>query len=271
MKLVSTGSAIIVVSLLGALSLTWPFFTSPNSLLATYSTQTPWLMAAIVPIAVLLVAASVLSGAPDARTLALLAVLIALVTAVRPLGAGLAGLEPIWFVIIIGARVLGPSLGFALGSLGLLTSALVTGGVGPWLPFQMLIAGWVGVGAALIAPNARGKVEVFVLAVYGAACGFAVGWLLNLWFWPISTSGLAVIGYDPSLGGRALLSRWVNFSLATSVGFDVPRAILTGVGVVLVAGPALRVLRRATRRIQIIRPAATAPQRQSLAVTGQPS
>ena len=34
----------------------------------------------------------------------------------------------------------GPALGFLLGSTALLTSALLTGGVGPWLPFQMLAA-----------------------------------------------------------------------------------------------------------------------------------
>lgn len=246
---------LIAVSFIGVLALAWPFFSSPGSLLARYSTQAPWLMAAIVPIAVLLVVTSVLGNLPDARTLALLAVLIALITAIRPLGAGLAGLEPIWAVIIIGARTLGPSLGFSLGSLGLLTSALVTGGVGPWLPFQMLIAGWVGLGAALITPNARSKTEVAVLAGYGAACGLGVGWLLNLWFWPISTSGLAVIGYDPNLGGVELLGRWVSFSLATSLGFDIPRAILTCVVVALTAGPGLRVMRRVSKQIQIITPA----------------
>lgn len=256
------------LSLIGGLALAWPFFSSPDSLIAKYSNQAPWLMAAIVPIAIMLVAASVLGNLPDARSLALLAVLIALVTAVRPLGAGLAGLEPVWAVIIIGGRALGPSLGFALGSLGLLTSALVTGGVGPWLPFQMLIAGWVGLGSALIAPRARGRVEVFVLAGYAAFCGFAVGWLLNLWFWPVSTSGVAVIGYDPTLSGFELLGRWVSFSLTTSLGFDIPRAILTCIVVALVAGPALRVLRRATRRVQIIEPSVIAPQYQSLVVAG---
>ena len=264
-KLVTPNSAtsfvaLVALSLLGVLALSWPFFSSPDSLLAKYSAQAPWLMAAIVPVAILLVAATVLNGIPDARSLALLAVLIAVITAVRPLGAGLAGLEPIWAVIIIGGRALGPALGFALGSLGLLTSALVTGGVGPWLPFQMLVAGWVGLGAALIAPKARGRTEVILLAGYGAFCGLAVGWLLNLWFWPVTTSGLAVIGYDPGLGSFELLQRWVSFSLATSLSFDIPRAILTCVVVALVAGPALRVLRRATRRTQITQPAALAAE-----------
>jgi len=50
-------------------------------------------------------------------------------------------------VMIIGGRVLGPGFGFVLGLLAMLGSALVTGGVGPWLPFQMLGAAWIGLGA----------------------------------------------------------------------------------------------------------------------------
>lgn len=246
---------LILVSLIGAIALTWPFLAGPESLAARFATQTPWLMALIVPGVILLVVTQSLSSLPDARSLAMLAVLIALVAAVRPLGAGLAGLEPVWAVIIVGARALGPSRGFALGSLGILTSALITGGVGPWLPFQMLVAGWVGLGAALIAPRARGRTEVILLASYAAVCGFLVGWLLNLWFWPVATTGVTGIGYDPSLAPSQLVIRWVAFSLTTSLAFDLPRAVLTSLLVALVAGAALRVIRRASRPIVV-----TAPQ-----------
>lgn len=246
---------LIGVSLIGVLALGWPFFAQPESIFARYSTQSPWLMALIVPVAVMLVAASSIGDRPDARSLAILAVLIALITAVRPLGAGVAGLEPVWVIVIVGARALGPTLGFALGALGLLTSALVTGGVGPWLPFQMLVAGWVGLGAALFFARLRGRGEVFALASYSLVAGFAIGWLLNLWFWPVSTVGLAQIGYDPGLSGAELLSRWVTFSLATSLGFDLPRALLTCALVALISAPTLRVIRRATRTISVLAPA----------------
>jgi energy-coupling factor transport system substrate-specific component len=243
-----------VLSLIGVLALGWPFIADPDSILARYATQTPWLMALLVPIAITLVAANTLGHRPDARSIAILALLIALITAVRPLGAGTVGLEPVWAVVIIGARALGPSLGFALGSLGLLTSALVTGGVGPWLPFQMLVAGWVGLGAALVFRKTHGRAEVLVLTGYSLVAGVAIGWLLNLWFWPVSTSGLAGIGYDPSVTGIDLLMRWVTFSLVTSLSFDIPRALLTGLLVGLIAGPTLRVIRRATRKISVIAP-----------------
>jgi len=247
-------TSLILLSLIGALALGWPFIAEPNSTLASYATQAPWLMALVVPIAIMLVAANTLGQKPDARSIAILALLIALITAVRPLGAGVAGLEPVWAIVIIGARALGPSLGFALGSLGMLTSALVTGGVGPWLPFQMLVAGWVGLGAALLFSKVRGRSEVLILTAYSLVTGFAIGWLLNLWFWPVSTSGLAGIGYDPSITGFDLVMRWVSFSLVTSLSFDIPRALLTAVLVALVAAPVLRVTRRATRQISVLAP-----------------
>ena len=38
-----------------------------------------------------------------------------------------------------------------MGALTLFTSAIITGGVGPWLPGQMFVAGWVGMSVRLLA------------------------------------------------------------------------------------------------------------------------
>ena len=76
--------------------------------------------------------------------------------ALRPLGAGTAGIETVFFLLVLAGRVYGPGFGFVLGSTTLFTSALLTGGVGPWLPFQMLAASWVGLGAGLL-PRASGR------------------------------------------------------------------------------------------------------------------
>jgi len=54
----------------------------------------------------------------------------------RPLGAGVAGIEPMWAVLILGGFALGPGFGFVLGSVSLFASALITGGVGPCSPFK---------------------------------------------------------------------------------------------------------------------------------------
>ena len=66
-----------------------------------------------------------------------------------------------------------PGFGFVLGATTLFASALVTGGVGPWLPFQMLGAAWVGWGAGML-PPLRGRAEMLMLAAYGAVAGLAL-------------------------------------------------------------------------------------------------
>jgi energy-coupling factor transport system substrate-specific component len=57
------------------------------------------------------------------------------------------GFSPIFAPIIIAGYVFGGRFGFLMGTFTLLASALVTGGVGPWLPYQMFTAGWAGLSA----------------------------------------------------------------------------------------------------------------------------
>ena len=149
--------------------------------------------------------------------------------------------------MILGARVLGPGFGFALGSLGLFVSALLTAGVGPWLPFQMLGAGWLGVGAGLL-PAWRGRAETLLLTAYGVGSALAYGWLLNLWFWPWAAGTTSQLSYIPGAAVGVNLRHWFAFNLATSLGFDLVRAAVT-VTLILVAGkPLLVALRRGARR-----------------------
>ena len=51
-----------------------------------------------------------------------------------------------------------------LGNTTMFASAILTGGVGPWLPFQMLAAGWVGLGAGVLPRRVTGRWEVALLA-----------------------------------------------------------------------------------------------------------
>ena len=55
-----------------------------------------------------------------------------------------------FFLLVLAGRVFGPGFGFVLGCTSLFASALLTAGVGPWLPFQMLGCAWVGLGAGLL-------------------------------------------------------------------------------------------------------------------------
>ncbi|MGA0010208.1 MAG: ECF transporter S component [Candidatus Nanopelagicales bacterium] len=257
-------TAVILATLVGVMAFGWPFLAEPGSTAVAHSADAPWVFAAIVPLVLLVVLAQVADGGMDAKAIAILGVLAAVICILRPLGAGTAGLEPIWFVIILGGRALGPGFGFSLGALSLAASALLTGGVGPWLAFQMIAAAWVGLGAGLLPPwpgasaqptlsGSRGRSEIAMLAAYGMVASMAYGLVMNLWFWPF-LSGLEATAYapailfDPGAPVTDNLARWLAFSLVTSLGWDIPRGILTAVLIIVAGRPILTALERASRR-----------------------
>ena len=124
----------------------WPFF---------YVGNLHWIFVVAIAASAFLLISEVGIGSIDAKSIALLGVMSAFITLLRPLGAGAAGLEPIWFALIIAARVFGPSWGFLLGITSMTTSALLTGGVGPWLPYQVFAAGWIGLLAGALPHQGR--------------------------------------------------------------------------------------------------------------------
>ncbi len=223
----------------------------------------PLLFALLLPLLLGVLLAEIADGGLDAKAVALLGVLAAAGAALRPLGGGITGFSPVFLLIILGGRVFGRGFGFLLGAITLFASALLTGGVGPWLPFQMLGAAWVGFGAGCL-PPAHGRREVVLVATYGAFAGIAYGFLLNLWFWPFTgglASGLDFVAGDPL---SANLGRFLAFCLATSLGFDLARALGTFLLVLVVGGPLLRTLRRASRRAAFEAPTRFAPPDQPL-------
>jgi energy-coupling factor transport system substrate-specific component len=96
----------------------------------------------------------------------------------------------------------------------------------------------------------------------------AYGALLNLWFWPFMTAGAAPTGaaFVPGASVATNAQHYAVFYLATSLGYDLPRAALTAVLVVLVGPAVLAMLRRAVRRANFdavpeFRPGGSAPAR----------
>ncbi len=239
--------AIAVTSIAGLVAFGWPLIAAPSSSAVAHAGDAPWIFALFVPLLIVVMLAELSDGALNAKSVAMLGVLSAVITAIRPLGGGVAGLEPMWAVLILGGRALGPGFGFCLGSISMFSSALITGGVGPWLPFQMLGAAWVGLGAGLL-PAASGKKEILLCSAYGAVACLGYGLLLNLWFWPF-TAGLArQLAYVPGAPISGNLLAWLRFDVVTSLGFDVPRAILTVMLIVIAGRPVLLVLRRMARK-----------------------
>ena len=239
----------------GIVAFGWPFLTEPGSALDTsHSGDAPLVFVVVLPLLAAVVLAELTSGGMDAKAVAMLGMLAAVGGALRALGPGTAGLEPSFAVIILGGRVFGKGFGFVLGALTLFTGALLTGGVGPWLPFQMIAAGWVGFFAGCLPPG-RGRVEVGWLAAYAAVAGLAFGMVMNLWFWPFASYGpeTSFVAGDPL---AANLHRYLVFYVTTSLPWDLGRAVLSALVLLLAGSALLRALRRASRRAAFDAPVA---------------
>lgn len=241
---------------LGFVAFLWPFVVAPSTF---SSTETPPLMfGALLVLVLAVVIAEIAEGGIDAKALAMLGVLSAIDAALRPLGAGTAGIETVFFLLVLAGRVYGPGFGFAMGCTSLFASALLTGGVGPWMPYQMFGCAWVGMGAGLL-PPLRGKAEIAMLAAYGAIAGYFFGFMLNLSFWPFSLDPTSSIAYRPGLSFAAQWHRYLLFDATTSLGWDTGRAV-TDVVLITLTGPAvLAVLRRAARKTNFRPPVAFQP------------
>lgn len=238
-------STLVVASAAGLAAFLWPLVVQPGA--ALESTSAPLVFALLLPVLLAVVLAEMSEGGMDTKALAMLGVLSAIGAALRPLGAGTAGIETVFFVLVLGGRVFGPGFGFVLGATTMFSSALLTGGVGPWLPFQMLGAAWVGLGSGLL-PRARGKAELVLLASYSAVASLGYGALLNLSFWPFALGEHTQLSFDAHAGVVANLHAFALFTLATSLGWDVGRALTTATLVMLTGPAVLAALRRASRR-----------------------
>lgn len=234
-KLVLTFTSVVALA-----GFVWPFF---------YVGNLHWIFVLAIAASALLLVSEIGIGSIDAKSIALLGVMSAFITLLRPLGAGAAGLEPIWFALIIAARVFGPSWGFLLGITSMTTSALLTGGVGPWLSYQIFAAGWIGLLAGALPQKfagrlIRGAAEKVLLIVFGIVASFAFGILMDLQFWPWVLGSNTQLSYIPGGALSENLSRFITFHFASSMAWDIPRAILTSILIVLTATPFLRALRR---------------------------
>jgi len=241
-------AVLVATSMLGVVAFGWPLFASSSSAIdMAHSGDAPWIFVLLVPLLLGVLLAELADGALDAKAVALLGVLAACGAALRLPSGGVAGFEPVFFLLIPAGRVLGRGFGFVLGALTMFVSALLTGGVGPWLPFQMFGAAWIGFFAGCL-PPLRGRSEVAMLAVYGAVSALLYGLVLNLWFWPFATGSSSSISFVPGAGITENLGRFWAFHLTTSLGFDIPRAVFTVLFLLVAGRPLLGALRRVSRR-----------------------
>lgn len=243
-----TGLVLVLASLAGMTMFCWPLLVVPPPGLA-HTSDAPLAFVLILPVLVAVVLAEFSSGGIDSKALAMLGVLAAVNAGLRPLAAGTGGVETVFFLLVLAGRVFGPGFGFVLGATSLFASALLTAGVGPWLPFQMLTSAWVGLGAGLLPRRVRGRWEVAMLAGYGAAAAYLFGALMNLWFWPYAVGAGTGVSFVPGASVWENLGRFTVFTLVSStLTWDTGRAVTNVLAICLLGPAVLAVLRRAARR-----------------------
>ena len=259
----------LVAGASGLLVLLYPFFqpalqagqAAPGQMRAG---EMPTLMTLLLGLCVVVLLAEAQGQALSTRLVALLGVLVALNSALRFLETaipGPGGFSPVFFLIILTGYVFGGRVGFLMGALTMLVSALVTGGVGPWLPGQMFTAGWVGMSTPLLRPLVRGmqrlfrskaarpnfSPEILALIVFSLGWGFLYGGLMNLWEWPF-IAGPQAQSWEAGLGLWDGLQRYAAFYLLTSLAWDLAGAAGNLLLMLAFGAPALRALKRFRQR-----------------------
>jgi energy-coupling factor transport system substrate-specific component len=260
-----------VASLGGLMMLMWPLLVREPS---GGQAGPPFVFLALLPVVIVVVLAEVSEAGLDPRVLAVLGVLSAVNAVLRGLSPGTAGVELVFFILILAGRVFGPGFGFVLGCTSLFASALLTGGVGPWLPYQMLVSAWVGMGAGLLPRRVTGRAEIALLAAYGVVSAYLFGLLLNLSSWPfvlgVSVPGHSRLSFVPGDPLTDNLHRFLAYTLITSTGsFDTGRAITNAIAIAVLGPAVLATLRRAARRVVIT--GAVVPTAASSAPQGAPT
>ena len=241
--------ALAMVSVAGAALFVWPF---TGLALPADTAAIALTVAAIMALALVGIGTHQL----DNRRLALLAVIAALDSALRlALVTGIAGFSPVFFLILCSGFVYGPSFGFLSGALTLLTSALVTGGVGPWLPYEVFAAGWVGAAAGLVGGARQqmpGRMAIIALAIVGFLLGYLYGAATDVYDWSIFYRGVPGLGWSPGMGAAQALTHFVRFYIATSLAWDTFRAVGNALMVLLLGPPVVAAMARFQARFSLV-------------------
>ncbi|MEA3345079.1 MAG: ECF transporter S component [Chloroflexota bacterium] len=239
---------LILATLIGIVAFLYPFLSPPTrsrqGFAAAHSADAPLFFLVLLGLCLAVVVANLETRRMDSKIVAVLGVLVA-VNAVLRLVPGPGGFSATFFLPILCGYAYGADFGFLLGALSLLVSAIVTGGIGPWLPYQMFAAGWMGMASGWLPDlRHRARVEMILLAIWGALLGLSFGVIINLWFWPyLGAAGMGA-HWQPGLSLRETLGRYLLFYAVTSLWWDVGRAGGNLLLILLFGAPLLRLLRR---------------------------
>jgi energy-coupling factor transport system substrate-specific component len=254
------GSLIYLLSsAIGVLAFAYPFFTFTGPASASGATahgqDAPLVTAGLVGISLLALLLELHGQAISAKLVATLGVLVAIISVLRFIEVVIpapGGFSPIFAPVILAGYVFGGRFGFLLGAFTLLVSGLITGGIGPWLPYQMFATGWVGLTAGWLRPLARllkpARLEIVVLCVFGFGWGLLYGAIMNLYFWPF-VSGPVDQSWASGSGIGSALQRYALFYVTTSLGWDLARSVGNVAFILLLGRPLVSAFARFQRRL----------------------
>lgn len=249
----------VLAGAVGLLAFAAPFLTpllidlvQETAVSPTYRPDTPLLTTLLLVLALAVLLVEIQGQTVNAKVIAALGVMVAGTAMLRFMEVALpgpGGLSPIFAPIILAGYVFGPRFGFLMGVMTLLVSALITGGIGPWLPYQMFAVGWVGLSAGWLPHPRHPRHVIFLLASFGFGWGLLFGAIINLYFWPFISEGGAQ-AWQPGLTLAATLKRYASFYFATSLIWDVGRSVGNVLLILALGMPAVRALSRFRDRFQ---------------------
>ena len=251
----------LLMTLLGVAAFLYPFWLPSGALQSeAHAGDAPLVAALVGALAVMAVTLELRRGTMTGTTIAMLGMLSALAGLMKLLDLPGGG-SGLFFLVILAGAAFGPRFGMLLGLTSFAVSAVLSGGIGPWLPFQMLALGWMSAGAGwlgLLTRRLHPWLEVAALAVYGWMWGFVFGAILNLWFWPFQRGG--ELSWVPGMDLGETLRRYWAFYAATSLAWDAAGALANAVIIVIVGRPLMATLRRYADRLDPVVEVAVVPE-----------
>lgn len=245
----------LLSGLIGLVAFFYPFFlpqVQTPAFQAARSGDAPLLTVILLLLCLVVMVIEVQGEAVSAKVVATLGVLVAVTSILRFIEVAIpapGGFSPIFAPIILAGFVFGGRFGFLMGVMTLLTSALITGTVGPWLPYQMFTAGWVGLTAGWLPKFKEMRWSLLMLLVFGFGWGLLYGGLMNLYFWPF-VAGDPTTSWETGISLREGLTRYGAFYMLTSFVWDLARSVGNVLLLLALGVPALRALTRFKNRFQ---------------------
>jgi len=249
-------SAIYALSAaIGLLAFVYPFLLDARAtgpLGIAHGQDAPLVITTLVGLSLVALLVELQGQAISAKMVAMLGVLVAITSVLRFIEVAVpmpGGFSPIFAPIILAGYVFGGRFGFLMGAFTLLVSGLITGGVGPWLPYQMFAAGWVGLTAGWLSRFTFhvSRSDILILSIFAFVWGILFGAIMNVYFWPFAV-GAAGRTWRPGISLGETLARYAAFYVVTSLGWDLVRAVGNVALILLLGTPMIRALTRFQRR-----------------------